>query len=912
MLPLRRGTAGPGSEHEQFFERQVRPILVSQCSECHGDLKQEAGLRLNSREALLQGGDSGPAIQEERWEDSLLLRVISYDGNIQMPPDQKLSDEEIARLTAWVRNGAVMPAGPKPSSTALGYAATAEGLAEARSSHWAYQPVQKTVPPVTRVHTWAENPVDRFIQAAQEAAGIAPNPAADRRTLLRRVKFDLLGLPPTIDEVREFESCTALDAWGQQIERLLASPHYGERWGRHWLDLVRYADTKGYVFLEERRYPYAYTYRDYVIDALNRDVPFDRFVLEQLAADQLDGDKSSLAAMGFLTVGRRFANNKHDIIDDRIDVVSRGLLALTVGCARCHDHKYDAVPTDDYYSLYGVFASSTEPDSLPQLSEPADTNAFRAYREEHARRQGIVDQFVAECIFDYQNELRSRCGDYLRALVLPEAERSQLDVKSQIVRRWSTYFEANSDVRDRIWGPWHELLALPADEFAAAAPTVIAALSESRGGTAQANTWVTQALQSHVIVTPADVARVYGELLAGVHSEWIQLSGTGVLELPDLEREALRQVLYSETSPISLPSDELRRLLGRDKRNRIKELERDVAAYEATSPGAPPRAMVLLDATRPSSPRVFVRGNPGREGKEVPRRFLQVLKPGAQPFQQGSGRLELARAIVDPDNPLTARVIVNRVWQHHFGHGLVRTPSDFGVRGEGPSHPELLDWLSAELIRNEWSLKWLHRTLLRSATYQQTSTERRELAAMDPDNRLLGRMNPRRLEFEPLRDALLAVATQLDDRMTGHPVDLFAAPDSDRRTVYGFIDRQDLPSTLRIFDFATPDVSVAERAETTVPQQLLFQMNAPMAIDRSKKLAAVVQAESQGDAAAAVSRLYQRVYARLPKPDELQAAEQFLQSECDVTVISPTPDQQSRLEQLAQALLLANEFIFLD
>ncbi|MEO2035071.1 MAG: DUF1549 domain-containing protein [Planctomycetaceae bacterium] len=407
------------AEKEAFFEAKIQPILVARCTECHGSRKQESELRVDSRASLLKGGDSGPALREDEPLESLLLEVVSYGGDIQMPPQQKLPEDEIALLTAWLRDGAVIPATEGPATPALGFAATPEGLNQARATHWAYQPIRQPSIPETHDSTWSRNAVDRFILAELESAGLAPSPAADRRTLLRRMTFDLIGLPPTLDDVIEFENDSAPNAIDRLLDRLLASRHYGERWGRHWLDIARYADTKGYVFTEERKYPFSYTYRDYVIDAFNRDVPFDQFVMEQLAADQLAGDKASLAAMGFLTVGRRFGNNPHDIIDDRIDVVSRGLLGLAVGCARCHDHKYDAIPTDDYYSLYGVFASSVEPAELPQLGEPENIGAYHVYAEELRHRQETVEQFLAVSAAELQDELRSKSDVYLRAATQP-------------------------------------------------------------------------------------------------------------------------------------------------------------------------------------------------------------------------------------------------------------------------------------------------------------------------------------------------------------------------------------------------------------------------------------------------------------------------------------------------------------
>ncbi len=873
VLSVNLPEGAAAAEKEAFFEEKIRPLLVARCLECHGSGKQEAGLRLDSRAALLKGGDSGPALNADLPLESRLLAAINYNGDIKMPPREKLSADEITLLTVWIRDGAVFPAAGESSVPALGFAATPDGLRQARATHWAYQPITRPLVPDVQDSLWARNAVDGFVREKLGSAGLTPNPAADRRTLLRRMTFDLLGVPPTLDNVQEFEHDTAPDALERLADRLLASPHYGERWGRHWLDIARYADTKGYVFTEERKYPFAYTYRDYVIDAFNRDVPFDQFVLEQLAADQLGGDKSSLAAMGFLTVGRRFGNNTHDIIDDRIDVVSRGLLGLTVGCARCHDHKYDALPTDDYYSLYGVFASSIEPAELPQLGEPVNIEAYRAYEEELQRRQAAVEQFQTAAESELRDELRTKSGLYLQAASQPDPTPRELDVKPLVVKRWRDYLAETAKTPHPVFGPWHVLMPLAAEGFAEAARPVIAALNDAADAQPRTNAQVKQALQAATIASKDDVARIYGGLLAGVEEEWLKLRDSGATALPDSQREELRQILYAENSPIAVPRDELRKLFGRDKRNKLTELKRAVDAHQATSPAAPPRAMVMHDAPQPMQPVIFVRGNPGRPGKAVPRQFLQVLQDEPQPFQQGSGRLELARAIVDARNPLASRVMANRLWQQHFGKGLVRTPSDFGVRGEPPTHPALLDWLASRLLENGWSLKSLHRAMLSSATYQQTSEVRPEAQQLDPENRWLWKMNRRRLEFEPLRDSLFAVAGQLDDRLTGRPVDLFAAPFVGRRAVYGFIDRQDLPGTFRVFDFASPDVSTAQRAETTVPQQLLYGMNSPLVIEQARRLA-----EQTGTSREAVriDRLYQQAFARVATSDEIAGAQRFL------------------------------------
>jgi len=877
------------AEQEAFFERTVRPILVARCFECHGEKKQEGGLRLDSRTSLLHAGDNGPAIVVGKADESRLMQVVGYEGDTKMPPKGKLPDDEIAALRTWITQGAVFPEALAATGPALGAMATAGGIAESRITHWSYQPIQRPELPDVKDKSWPRNPLDTLILARLESAGLTASPQADPRTLLRRTTFDLLGLPPTMEEVLEFEADGSPDASARVLDRLLASPHYGERWGRHWLDIARYADTKGYVFTEERKYPYSYTYRDYVIDALNRDVPFDRFVLEQLAADQLaDGETSALAAMGFLTVGRRFGNNQHDIIDDRIDVVTRGLLGLTVTCARCHDHKFDAIPTADYYSLYGIFASSVEPAELPQLGLPIDLEAYRIYVQELQRRQAAAQMFLTTSEEEIRDELRAMTGDYLAAVIRPDDTKPEGDrngkpevrgapeVRGVIVQRWRNYLTSLAEKPHPVFGPWQALTQLPAEKFAEQSAELIAQLSDAADAQPRTNPAVKHALQAAPPATKEAVVLIYGELLSGVQAEWVKLRATGATALPDAHREELRQTLYAENTPPAISSEEARKLFDRAKRNKQRDLQRAVETHQATSPAAPPRAMVMHDAPQPMQPHIFIRGNPGRPGDPVPRQFLQVLQNEPQVFQQGSGRLELARAIVGPGNPLTARVIVNRVWQQHFGKGLVLTASDFGIRGEPPSHPELLDDLARTFLDGGWSLKGLHWQLLQSATYQQVSDDRPDGQQLDPENHLLWKMNRRRLEFEPLRDSVFAVAGQLDDRMAGRAVELFNSPPAPRRAVYGFIDRQDLPGTLRVFDFASPDVSTAQRAETTVPQQLLFGMNSGLVIEQARQLARRATDQAPFAAASQIDRLYQFAYSRSPLPEERAAAELFL------------------------------------
>jgi cytochrome c553 len=889
------------SEQEVFFEQRVRPLLMAKCLECHGEKKQEGGLRLDSRPAILRGNESGPAVVAGKPEESRLLEVIGYDDAIKMPPKQKLAEAEIATLTAWVKIGAPWPGSENPPAPALGQSATPEGIVKARATHWAFQPVRRAPPPDVKDTAWGTTPIDRFILAKLEENGLSPSPQADRRTLLRRVSFDLIGLPPTAEEAAAFEGDHSADAWATVVDRLLRSPHYGERWGRHWLDVARYADTKGYVFTEERKYPFSYTYRDYVIGAFNRDLPFDRFIIEQIAADQLPlaEDKAALAAMGFLTLGRRFGNNVNDIIDDRIDVVTRGLMGLTTTCARCHDHKYDPIPSDDYYSLYGVFASSVEPADLPLMGPPVINEAYQAYETELAKREAVLEAFVAEKLGTLIDELRSRTTDYLVAVVrkdgqeLPQGIGISLgpgDVRREVVTRWRNYLQETAKEPHPVFGPWHALAALPADGFGDAAAKITAGLNDAPDAQPRTNSLVKQALAAAAPQSMFDVATIYGKLLVETNTRWVALTRGQPAEaagasapsipptaLPEAPAEELRQVLYAEKSPTAVARDETRRLFDRATKNKMAELKRAVDSFKANSPAAPPRAMVLNDAPQPTQPHVLIRGNAGRPGKEVARRFLQVLSsPDAPAFQKGSGRLELAELIASPNNPLTVRVIVNRVWMHHFGKGLVTTPSDFGARGAAPSHPELLDYLASTFIEEGWSLKELHRRILLSNVYRQASDDRPEAIKVDPENRLIWKMNRQRLEFEPMRDALLAVAGRLDGMIGGRPVDLFASPFTTRRGVYAFIDRQDLPGTLRVFDFASPDVSTPMRPQTVVPQQALFGMNSPFVVEQAKALASRPEVASAASSESKVQALYRLIYARGADVDEVSAGIRFL------------------------------------
>ncbi len=901
LLVLRAWLTASAAEPEpagiDFFEQKVRPVFVDHCYKCHSPETEKGpkgGLLLTTRDGMLKGGDTGPAIVPGNPEQSLLVKAVRYsDENLQMPPKgKKLPAQQIADLEAWIKLGA-----PDPR-TAQSSTLTSQPPPK---RHWAFQPIKQPTVPTVKNERWVQSPIDAFVLAKLEARGMTPARQADKRMLIRRATYDLAGLPPTPEEVADFLADKSADAFAKVVDRLLDSPRYGERWARHWLDVARYADTKGYVFEEERRYAYAYTYRDYVIRAFNDDLPFDRFIIEQLAADQLDlgDDKRALAAMGFLTLGRRFLNNPTDIIDDRIDVVSRGLMGLTVGCARCHDHKYDPIPTKDYYSLYGVFASCNEPEEKPLLGKTSLPSAYNEYVAERKKREDELNTFREAKEAEALSQLRQRAGDYLLAAYdtrhLSDGSKAEGLARERkldppTVQKWLAKLEEWGKQPHPIFGPWFSFTELSENEFTTKAKEICAAMGGDQQSGTSPNSIVRQTFVEQPPATLKEAAERYGKLFAEVDKQWQgvlasrkqagEVNAATSDTLPNANQEALRQVLYAADSPVTLPSGDIHRLFDVPTAQKLRALRRKVEELDATHPGAPPRAMVLVDNAAPSEPRVFVRGNPNNPGADVPRQFLAVIAgENRKPFQKGSGRLELAQAIASPNNPLTARVIANRVWLHFFGAGLVRTPSDFGLRSDPPTHPELLDYLASRLIQQGWSLKRLHRLILLSSAYQQSSEGETGNVQLDPDNRLVGRMNRKRLDFESMRDSLLAVAGKLDVAEGGHAVDIAAAPFSSRRTVYGFVERQNLPGLFRTFDFASPDTSSAQRFSTTVPQQALFLMNSPFIIEQARSLAARLQISSDHSPDDTVRALYQAAFQRPPARDEMDLGVRFLDAQ---------------------------------
>jgi len=772
--------AEPTKEQLDFFEKKVRPILSEKCYKCHSVEagKSKGGLTLDTQAATLKGGEGGPAVVPGDLSNSLLITAVSYkDKDLKMPPDKdnnkKLSDEEIATLTEWVKMGAPDPriAAAKPSKLS--------GLTDEARNHWSFQPVKKPAIPAVRNRPWCITPVDAFIVQKLEEKSMIPAKKANLETLLRRATYDLTGLPPTPEEINAFMSDGSPNAFAKVVDRLLASPHYGERWGRYWLDTARYSDTTGNRAnnrAKDYRFPYAWTYRDYVVRAFNDDKPYDRFVMEQLAADQLSdlSDQRDLAALGFITVGDR-TGNANDIINDRIDTVTKGFLALTVACARCHDHKFDPIPTKDYYALHGIFNSIKEPQDEPVIAQ-ANSKDAAGFKKQMGALEKQNRDFYYSTVQAGNSMFRAKAAEYLLAAYYGGAGKKgtdAVDLKKGIALKQGLDLNTTQRVgRGALRNPIFQPLRHFKDDTWASLdmkslnPIVAAALGSQPPGSVE------------------DLAAVYGKVFASLQAKGEAFIKASIAaNSPDSivtgftpDEMQLLNFPYEVAKSGDLTTDGLRKEIDRwpqRLRNSPRWTFSQMSKLLLTNDGADVRAMVVDDLPTPRNSPVFIRGQADVRGDMVPRHFLEILSGGdAKPFTQGSGRLELAKAIASKDNPLTARVIVNRVWMHHFGEGFVRTPDDLGNQSETPTHPELLDYLSVYLMDHNWSIKALHKLIMLSAVYQESSATTRAYETVDPENRLLWRANVRRLDFEAMRDSLLVMGGKLDATVGGLPVNL--------------------------------------------------------------------------------------------------------------------------------------------
>lgn len=864
-------------EQLAFFEKKIRPVFAEHCYKCHSTQaeKLKGGLYVDSKEGLLKGGTSGPAIVPGKPEKSLLVKDLkSTNPDEMMPPKgERLSAQVIADIETWIRMGA-----PDPRTDTTGAVAALKVDWDKAREHWAYQPVKSPAVPAVKDSTkWAKGDLDKFVLAKLESKGMTPSAQADKRTLIRRATFDLTGLPPTSSEVSDFLADKSPKAFEKVIDRLLASPAYGERWGRHWLDVARYADTSGDRNNNAKNrtsYPFAWTYRDYVIKAFNDDKPYDQFVREQIAGDRLASaeDKSPLAAMGFLTVGKRFMGNQNEVIDDRIDVITQGLMGVTAACARCHDHKFDPVSQKDYYSLHGVFSSSIEPAEEPMLAKPkseSDYQDFLKKSEELEKRIANARNVVEERILD---GFRNSVDKYLlgardshmtskSAAQIRNTRGLDLDLHTQ----WIDYLKAAERKTDAVFGPWLAFAALKDSEFNAKAPELTAKYAADKS--------VNALIAPLFAKTPENITAL-AEGYGRVFRETERLADKG--EKPEGARAELHAVLHEKGSPILISAASLRRIAGAALNNaeagerlKLDELKRD-------HPGSPPRAMALNDTAKPRDSFVMIRGEPANKGPIVKRRWLEILGGSdTKPFATGSGRLDLANEVTSKNNPLTARVFVNRVWNWHFGDAIVRTLGDFGLRSDPPSNQALLDHMAARFMADGWSVKRLHKLIMLSATWQQVTLDNPANTKVDPGNALFWRQNLQRLDFESLRDTLLILGGKHDFNDRGGPSDADLNA-SDRRTVYGYIDRAKISDALRIFDFANPDMTAPSRVLTTVPLQALYLMNNGFVAEQSRHVAGRPELLSGSKDEEKIAFIYQLFFQRAPTAAELQLAKNYV------------------------------------
>jgi len=838
-----------------FFEQSVRPILADHCFACHTKAAL-GGLRLDSREAVLRGGKSGPAALPGKSSESLLLQAVEHrHAKLKMPPTEKLAPEQIDSLRQWIDSGL-----PWPEAKT---AAAAQTL-------WSLQPVRK---PAT------SGGIDAFLQAQRLKAGLKANPSADRRTLIRRLSFDLIGLPPTPEEITAFVNDRSPNAYEKVVDRLLASPHYGERWARHWLDLARYSDGKQ-AAREDTPYPNAFRYRDWVVDAFNKDLPYDTFVKAQLAADHLN-DTALLPALGFQTLG--------ESDNDRVDVTTRVFLGFTVGCAQCHDHKYDPIPTKDYYALLGVFQSSKTSEHALVSKDVA--GRYKAAKKASAEKQEELKQFLDRQVSQVTDILASQTSQYLmaaRAVVLGRKPDTQ-GLDSETLDRWVAYFR-RTEREHPFLKEWDALM--------------------KNGGGSDAEA------ESAARNLHASIQDLFAEKKAMEDRNYVKLGGlegmknTGkviatLVEALPIEKYYFWRDLASrpyKVEDINFPGGvyyygpkDVERFLGAHWKSYLDRLRAESKELEKAVPPPYPFWHILSDAEKPKNAKLAIRGNASNLGEEVPRHFLSALSSSEpKPFTQGSGRLELANAIASPENPLTARVMVNRLWNHHFGEGIVRSTSNFGQLGDRPTHPELLDYLAVRFIERGWSVKSLQKELVMSAAYQMSSSEsgREDAVTKDPDNKLLWRANVReRLDAEALRDSILAAAGTLDRSLGGEPKPL--GDDYRRRTLYATVSRGIPNRTMAMFDFPDPNSTSEQRLITVGPMQRLYFMNSPFVAAQSKALAARLTAEAATDRAR-IERAYEIVYGRPASPEEIKLG-------LDFVAANPWP-------QYTQALFGAAEF----
>ncbi|MDX2037635.1 MAG: DUF1553 domain-containing protein [Isosphaeraceae bacterium] len=1041
------------------FEKKIRPLLVDRCISCHGPEKQRGGLRLDSPEAIAEGGDNGSPVVAGKPDESLLVEVVRYASDLKMPPKGKLSDSDIAELVSWIREGAAWPASHSASATKTSTeksdpskpAKDRSIVTDEDRAFWAFRPPVDATPPPVRDTSWPRSPLDRFVLAGLESAGMPPAPETTRRDWLRRASFDLTGLPPTFEEVAAFEADTSAEAHAKVVDRLLDSPAYGERWGRHWLDLARYADSNGMD--ENVAYANAFRYRDYVVDAFNRDLPYDRFLREQIAGDLLPdsadprGERARLTATGFLVIGPKMlaeddpVKMEMDIIDEQVDTVGRVFMGLTLGCARCHDHKFDPIPTADYHALAGIFKSTKSMQNHKVVAmwneRPLDSTErgrLEAHRTAVAAKTAEVRKLTNKAQAELRKDWKTRRHAYMIAgwearawkPSKPPAERDA-GLEGAIVREAESFDSGNVLVDTSHYGPGIGVILNKGElpnraeyridvpgggrrrleiRYAAAEPRPVRLYINGRlhpepiaatvtgGWEASAQKRVIAAEldldagintlrlecdgpfphfdrlallppTSAEVLSPAAIAARDGlneRLVARVAQFWAAETADSASPLRDWfravegeARQALGRLLEEKLQEAEKPAKEGSDPVVARLRSRLQDPKGllELPKPNAQAPLFSPASAKLVDAAKAelaaleaSTPpveeamsvedqavvdlRIHIRGSHLTLGDVAPRGFPRVLlasSPAPLPRDR-SGRLELADWLASPEHPLTARVMVNRIWAGHFGQGLVRSLDNFGRLGETPTHPELLDWLAHRFVESGWSIKAMHRLIMLSSTYRMSSRHDPNAAEADPENRRLRRFDRRRLEAEAVRDAILAVSGRLDPTRGGSllPTKNHAYVnntgqrgsiryDVPRRSIYLPVIRSGVYEVFQAFDFADPSTSNGMRIPTTVAPQALFMLNDAIVLDAAKDLGDAAARLAPADDGERVRMLYRRILARDPSEPEVDRALGHLSRFHEVLLREGVDPEQRPLQAwstIAQALLASSEFLYLD
>jgi mono/diheme cytochrome c family protein len=921
-----------------FFENKVRPILANSCYDCH-DETAKGGLRVDSKAAFEKGGKHGPVVVQGDPDKSLLIQAVQQTGELKMPKGGKLKPEEVATLVEWVKAGAKWPAVAAGSITST--TASTGVITEKQREFWSFQPLKTIAPPAiedTHYEHWTQTPIDRFILAGLHKAGLQPAASADRTTLIRRATYDLTGLPPTNDEVQAFVSDKSAHAWDKVVDRLLASPRYGERWGRHWLDVARYSedDVRGLDPKGRGYMPFngAYRYRDWVIKAFNDDIPFDRFAVMQLAGDKLpfktpDERHANLTATTYLGAGpwvwdqAEPIQGRADERNERVDAVTRGMLGLTVGCARCHNHKYDPIAQTDYYKIVSIFANSTYKEY--PVASPAVTAAYDKKNLEDAQLHADIRDYTTDLTQQLSGALAIQTSDYLTAAwnVLGKPKKTVDEVSSskqldpEVLQRWVDYLPKEHSFP--YLNDWKAMTASP----------------ESTEADAKVLGDAFQKLVLRVRASQAEIEEQNDAVKAKNNVPKHRLLDAKPSEFEtfdqfcpgcELELKALpanEAILYQELF-IALSGDQeerfkpgvlvffgwgLTRRVGPQFQAYIEAQQKQMEALDKELKDMPyPYVNGMDDKPKIEDVKLNIRGNPHAMGPVVQRAFITVLSPpDKQPYSEGSGRLQFANDIVN--HPLAARVIVNRVWEWHFGTGIVNTPDNFGIMGDKPSDPDLLEYLASEFVSHGRSIKWLQREIMLSAVYRTSTEESPEAHDKDAANRLYSHFNRQRLDAEELRDGMLFASGDLDMKDIGGPSTDFT-PENLRRTVYCKVSRYRLNNYLMVFDFPNPSFTSEQRFSSNVPLQQLYFMNNPFVYKQAGVLAERVHGEATDEAR--ITKTYEYLFQRKPTADELQLGLKFLSTTPDKPGYGVNGEPITAWDEYARALLSSNEFQFVN